>query len=141
MKTIQEMIKVMKHFADGGEVECRIIRDWFSAPNPSWNWDSADYHIKQPVDPYAELKAAAADPTKQVKTKYCHEWRDAGRNWVWNLSASDYEIRDKPKPMKRVKLLAWFDGVSLLWRAEECPLLETLWKRIPSEDKVVEVEE
>lgn len=78
MKTIQEIIKVMQHFANGGEVECRTARDWFTAPNPSWNWGSADYRIKQPVDPYAELKALTTDDDI-VKTAHLHQARTTQR--------------------------------------------------------------
>jgi len=140
MKTIQDIIKVMQHFANGGEVECRTARDWFNAPNPSWNWGSADYRIKQPVDPYAELKAAAKDPTKQVRVTGDDRWVDVGSHWSWDLPVSRYEIRDKPKPMKKVKLLAWFTGERLTWMSEDYSPLEH-WNRAPSEDKEIEVEE
>lgn len=143
MKTIQEQIAVMQHFANGGKVEAQDIGGyWGTVCTPYWDWDNFDYRIKVEVDPYAELKAAAKDPTKQIKTKYCHGWSDAGRNWSWDLMPEEYEIRDKPKPRKKVKLLAWFTGDSIAW-LEECkqPISYWCWKRVPSEDKIIEVED
>jgi hypothetical protein len=51
---------------------------------------------QRPVDPYAELKAAAQDPTKQIRVKYGDGWRDAGYEWSWLSPPERYEIRDKP---------------------------------------------
>jgi hypothetical protein len=46
MKTIQQMIEVMKAFADGKEIEC-LLRgsNWYGTENPDWNWWNADYRI------------------------------------------------------------------------------------------------
>ena len=44
----QEMIKVMQHFADGGEVEFSPISgmpEWGPVKEPVWNWASAKYRI------------------------------------------------------------------------------------------------
>lgn len=50
MKT-EEMIKVMQHFANGGEVELRFKDDnddiWEEPSNHSWNWSMYDYRIKK----------------------------------------------------------------------------------------------
>ena len=141
MKTIQEQIEVMQHFERGGAIECiaRCENDvWETSKNPDWTWSAYDYRIKQPVDPYAELKAAAADPTKQVRIEG-FDWRDAGYDWRWDTPAECYEIRDKPKPLKKVKMLAWFDGGSLFWRTENYSY--SAYKRVPMQDKVIEVEE
>lgn len=47
---IEEMIKVMQHFADGGEVECAEIGfdEWEIANKPCWNWSDYNYRIKEP---------------------------------------------------------------------------------------------
>ena len=45
-KTIEEQIEVMRHFADGGEVEFNNGFDWGSILEPQWNWDDYDYRIK-----------------------------------------------------------------------------------------------
>lgn len=139
MKTIQEQIAVMQHFADGGEVEKHYgVDGWEVVFNPAWNWSTQDYRIKQ-VDPYAELKAAAVDPTKQISVGG-FVWHDAGTiDCDWSLPVDRYCIRDKPKPMKKVKMLAWFDGFGLFWRTEKYESKTA--KRVPMQDKVIEVEE
>ena len=47
MKTIQEQIEVMQHFARGGEVEFNNGFDWRSILEPQWNWDDYNYRIKK----------------------------------------------------------------------------------------------
>ena len=51
MKTIQEQIAVMQHYANGGKVEYKTIgaSPWDSTPNPQWNWTGTDYRIAQPT--------------------------------------------------------------------------------------------
>jgi hypothetical protein len=58
------------------------------------------YRIKVEVDPYAELKEAVVDPTKQVRIKGKGEWMDAGRIGSWCYRPENYEIRDKRKEDK-----------------------------------------
>lgn len=45
-----EAIKVMQHFADGGEVEYLCTGDgcgqWHDDEPPHWNWHSSKYRIK-----------------------------------------------------------------------------------------------
>ena len=50
MKTIQEQIAVMQHFADGRKVEYRnnSTSTWSFIPNPCWDWSINDYRIAQP---------------------------------------------------------------------------------------------
>ena len=70
--TIEEKIKVMQHFADGGEVEystrgtameefCGVILDeneWSSAANPTWDWKDKLYRIKpEPQKPEDRIEA------------------------------------------------------------------------------------
>lgn len=52
MKTIQEQIEVMQHYANGGEVQCRTnyegdYEDFEKGVGPSWNWQNYDYRIKE----------------------------------------------------------------------------------------------
>lgn len=48
MKTIEEQIKVMQHFANGGEVEYTNYNDkWEKASAPMWDWCNCDYRIKE----------------------------------------------------------------------------------------------
>jgi len=49
-----EAIKVMQHYADGGEVEARLIDQrhfgeeaWTHHDNPWWVWPDFDYRIKK----------------------------------------------------------------------------------------------
>lgn len=97
----------------------------------------------EPIDPYAKLKAASADPTKQIRYTFqdgiTDGWHDAGFDWNWDGVLTNYEIRDKPKTTT-VKLLAWFNGNILIPQKEGTPVPDH-WKRVPAEDKEIEVEE
>ena len=48
---LKEMIKVMQHFADGGEVEVRLKVNnsylWSETKTPCWNWIEFSYRIKE----------------------------------------------------------------------------------------------
>jgi hypothetical protein len=143
-KIIKEMIEVMQHFDNGGEVEYRTQTNpnyWNPSTTPTWDWFTLDYRIKK-VDPYAELKATNQPGSgKQIRVVGdANPWEDAGKDWVWCYRPDQYEIRDKPKPVKKVKLLAWFDGLYLFWREENAPPMSH-FKRVPMQDKVIEVEE
>ena len=87
-----EAIKIMQHYADGGEVEHWEAGEWALASTPTWAWTLTDYRIK--------------------------------------------------KATKKIKLLAWLvDGV-LQWHREDRMVVGANHsKRVPSEDKWVEVEE
>ena len=89
-----EAIKVMQHYADGGEVEREYVRGaWSTNFNPNWDWSS---------------------------------WRT-------------FRIK---KTTKKIKLEAWLvDGI-LRWHHEVRVVVGANHsKRVPSEDKWVEVEE
>ena len=49
-KSIKEMIEVMEHYENGGEVEFKINNlynfEWRAA-TPRWNWDAFEYRIKK----------------------------------------------------------------------------------------------
>lgn len=47
MKDIREQIKVMEHFANGGEVECKNSVGWGVCDDPLWDWRNFDYRIKE----------------------------------------------------------------------------------------------
>ena len=57
MKTI-DMIIVMQHYANGGEVESKHKTDddtkW-RLDCPSWDWDHFNYRIKQPKNSYGKM--------------------------------------------------------------------------------------
>lgn len=49
-KTIKEMIKVMEHYDNGGEVEFKVNNPYnfeWRASTPRWNWDAFEYRIKK----------------------------------------------------------------------------------------------
>lgn len=106
--------------------------------------DVIAYRVIKEVDPYAELKAAAKDPTKVIvhlPSTTVHEY-PACVGFNFTDEPACYEIRDKPK---KIKLLAWVEANgNLNWRKEGYeygPCWTLIWKRIPSEDKEIEVEE
>ena len=49
---LKEMIKVMDHFKNGGEVEYSVKEDdsssWIKCVNPIWDWFDFNYRIKEP---------------------------------------------------------------------------------------------
>jgi len=49
MKTIQEQIEVMQHFANGGKIETKAFHnsDWIGVDFPKWDWSIQDYRIKE----------------------------------------------------------------------------------------------
>ncbi len=46
---LKEMIKVMEHFDNGGEVESsrKHMQRWICANLPYWDWDTYEYRIKE----------------------------------------------------------------------------------------------
>ncbi len=55
----------------------------------------------------------------------------------WNDS---WKVRIAPEPKKRVKYLAFTNEHALFWRTESSAIPDD-WKRAPSEDKEIEMEE
>lgn len=49
MKTIQEQIKVMQHFDNGGNIEFKLKNStvWSDIEEVNWNWYDCDYRIKE----------------------------------------------------------------------------------------------
>ena len=49
---LKEMIKVMDHFKNGGEVEYLVKEDdyssWTKCVNPLWDWFDYNYRIREP---------------------------------------------------------------------------------------------
>ena len=144
MADITYMIAVMTHYANGGSVDNRALKNgtWCTS-TPVWDWDKYEYRIT-PVDPYARLKILAKDPTKQIRINFRPtlpegEWRDAGWHWSWDYPPEAYEVRDSPK---KIKLLAVLLYNQLMWFTEE-GISEYGLKgllRIPKEDKICEAE-
>lgn len=90
-------------------------------------------------DPYTELKAAYAEgKTIQLSTGY-GGWHDFGFAPTWTAPVEDYRIKPKTK---YVKILCWYctPHKQLIWLEENFGVPES-WKRVPKEDKIIEVEE
>ena len=52
MKTTKEMIEVMQHFDNGGEIEYAYYLSeniWTSTNCPNWDWSNTNYRIKQKI--------------------------------------------------------------------------------------------
>ena len=49
VKTIKEMIEVMEHYENYGEIECveKGNNNWEIVTKPLWNWDDCEYRIKE----------------------------------------------------------------------------------------------
>ena len=146
MKNTKELIEIMQAYCDGAVIEYKqhMSSYWCVATTPTWAWDNIDFRVK---DPYAELKVAAQDPTKQIRClrDEMPMWSSDAFGWDFiekfpYRKPSDYEIRDKPKAMKQIKLQAWYDGGRLFWQSDEYKVSRSC-KRVPAEDKTIEVEE
>ena len=48
---LKDMINVMQHYKNGGEIEIRFKGDesdiWGSSCSPSWDWSYYDYRVKE----------------------------------------------------------------------------------------------
>ena len=73
MKTTEEMISVMKAYAEGKKIETRIIETrsrlltcWVYTPEPAWDWANFDYRIKPEPKyrPYASAEECFKDVQK-----------------------------------------------------------------------------
>ena len=127
--------ELIKAWADGREIEVfNEGNNCWEVCTPGW-YGSVKYRLR---DPYRELKAAAADPTKQVRCKEIGNWAEANSSWEWCFPPEEYEIRDKP--VEKVKLLAYLTQHELVLLREGA-YFDSDWIRVPSEDKEVEVEE
>jgi hypothetical protein len=98
-------------WADGAEIEFLTEGGiWLEACNPNWN----EFTVYRLRDPYAELKAAAKDPTKQIRLNG-RGWMDAGESkWIWSNPVDHYEIRDKHDPYRELKEAA-ADPTKIVW--------------------------
>ena len=50
-KDLKEQIEIMTHYLNGGEIEIRLKNNnrdnWRPTNNPSWNWNTYTYRIKE----------------------------------------------------------------------------------------------
>jgi hypothetical protein len=145
--TLDEQLEILQTAKRGEKIErLNKIDIWVTVDlkRHLFDFSSYDYRI---ADPYAELKAAAKDPTKQIR--YVDEtgigpWEDGNTDttlWVFDSPIECYEIRDKPEPKKVVKYLCVESPSGFLgWQIESSPMLSG-YKRRPAFDKECEVED
>ena len=89
---IDEMIKVMQHYADGGEVEAGIKNSkiWTDCNYPEWNWNSMDYRIKEQKEKVTIEKWLCKSGENSF---YIHEGTDAdGLEKVKLLKSYEVEL-------------------------------------------------
>ena len=102
---LSEMIKVMQHFEDGGEVE--YSGDNFETlsgkannkKNPnglSWDWSSLQYRIKQ-------------QKQKVTIEKWLIKNIDSGEHFIMESSDIDLTLKDFPDASCRVKLMEIYE--------------------------------
>ena len=89
MKTIQEQIEVMQHYANGGEIEIFMNDEWKDAISPGWNWSHCDYRTKE-----------------QKKTITIEKW-------LFESSVAGYSViegdKEYVKDHKKIKLLETYE--------------------------------
>ena len=94
---LKEMIKVMEHFKNGGEVECSTKGQgsWETFPSYRWNWRNFDYRIKEP---------------KQNVTieKWLIKNVDSSEHFIMESSDVDLTLKDFPNGWK-VKLIESYE--------------------------------
>ena len=84
--------------------------------------------------------AAAQEAGDEIEYLYRGRWV-AWYGATWDLY-KDFRARPRPNmKTKKVRMLCFFDGCQLLWQNNNYPIRDGRWKRVPSEDKEVEVEE
>jgi hypothetical protein len=70
MKTTEEKIKIMQHYADGGKVEYNQGLGWKIATKPCWSWRNTDYRIaEEKPEPINWLKTGWVK-SKKTNIKY-----------------------------------------------------------------------
>ena len=100
--------------------------------HPTWG---SDIEYRR-VNEYRELEEAQADG------KYI-QFRAFDGTWVsklhekWEYPPEKYRVKPETK---KIKLYAWFTGMTLVYQASTRTRLDD-WIRVPSEDKVIEIEE
>ena len=90
---LKEMIKVMQHFEDGGEVECADtdFDVWGTVSNPLWNWLDYKYRIKE-------------ERQKVTIEKWLLKNVDSGEHFIIGTSDIELNLKDFPE-LKKVKLI------------------------------------
>ena len=61
------------------------------------------------------------------------------KNPAWD-ECYEYRLVYPPKPKKKIEMLCWLRNDMLIWQMDRCSG-DAHWKRVPSEDKIIEVDE
>ena len=94
---LKEMIKIMEHFMNGGEVECveTGLNDWKIANDPSWNWYDYNYRIKE-------------EPKQKVTIeKWLIKDVNSGEHFI--MESSDVDLNLKALDGCKLKLLESYE--------------------------------
>ena len=93
MKTLQEQIEMMQHFANGGEIEIFMNDEWKDAISPGWNWNHCDYRIKE-----------------QKKTITIEKWLISYKDDIYQILTGNRDFFNKNiHPQAKVKLLESYE--------------------------------
>ena len=93
---LSEMIKVMQHYEDGGDIEVYKNDRWTIGVNPIWDWDTFDYRIKEQKQKVTIEKWILYD-------KYADVYFEC------RTSNIDKMLQDTPRITKKVKLLESYE--------------------------------
>ncbi len=87
-----------------------------------------------------KLLAEAQDREDKIEYRNMHDEWVFWNELIWRM---DYKYRCRPKQpkMKRVEMLAWFNGYRLDWVRKGDVLHSSVSIRVPAEDKIIEVPE
>ena len=105
MKSVQEQIKVMEHYANGGEIEITCDESsWITVENPAWNWVTYDYRIKEYTYPIwfksnTSGKIVKFDDISSgtvVKSDDIHKVGHYSKGWTKHTDSSVWTQVDKP---------------------------------------------
>ena len=128
--------ELIKAWADGAEIEYyNAVYDLWQKPAgvPNWHPDN-QYRI---ADPYRELKEAYA-AGKGIEIKDSDGvWSDITQP-SFTLQPERYRIKPEPNTRK-LTIQCWMDAEEKLHWTNKKPG-KAQWKRVPSEDKEIEVE-
>ena len=127
MKSVQEQIKVMEHYANGGEIEITCDESsWIPVENPAWNWVTYDYRIKEYTYPIwfksnASGKIVKFDDISSgtvVKSDDIHKVGHYSKGWTKHTDSSVWTQVDKP--IETITIERW-----LMSRGDEYYILDT----------------
>lgn len=94
---LKEMIKVMQHYDNGGEVEATIRGKlfWDKVTAPCWEWAQFDYRIKE-------------EKQKVTIGKWLLKDIDSGEYFIMESSDVNFTLKDFPK-RRKLKLIETYE--------------------------------